>query len=462
MARNIRADALLSNYRNLRRLHWDGLSLWRARELCWAWVAADVHSCYCEVHHSGAGMKFWEKTAFAALVSLAVGSSAFAAEPTPALKQKFQETIASSKMSIVVKDGRLIGPGSDYLKSKAQAAHFFLIGEEHGVADIADTVRFLFDDLNQAGYRHFAIEVDPYMTEKVEVLLRRGGTKALAQWLASDETKLSLPFYSWSAEAKLAHRVVAAKESPAPALWGLDQVFIGAFGHLLREMSLNASHVEAKALAGKLADQARGDLEFVGKLELARLEELKSLMNPSADGRFVRLIDDMILSARIYAPFVGRAGLSVYAANLERENLMKRTFLSRYVAAGKPKVIFKFGGNHMMQGLSLTHVPSLGNFVSDFAASEGKRTFHLMVLCGPETKAGDFMGNPADCDYSIDKHFPELVGHVDATQPTLIDLAPWKEKPVRWAHLSEEVRGLIWAYDAILFVPNGKPARALK
>lgn len=407
-------------------------------------------------------MNLVKNVAFAAIFGIWFGTSTFAAEPTPELKQKFQETITASKLPILVKNGRFTGAGADYLKAKAQASQFFLIGEEHGVATIADSVRQLFVDLNAVGYRHFAIEVDPYMTAKMETELRRGGTAALTQMLSSNEARFSLPFYSWSAEAALAHSVVATKGSPTPALWGLDQVFIGAFAYLLRDMSVNASTEDAKLLAGGLADRAKGDLEFVGKLDLAELERLKSLMRPGADDVHLRLIDDMILSAKIYAPFVGKPGLSVYAANLERENLMKRVFLANYESAGKPKVFFKFGGNHMMQGLSATHVPSLANFVSDLATREGLKSFNLMVLCGPGAKAGDFMGNVADCEYSVDKHFPELASHVDGLQPTVIDLAPWKDRPARWAHLSEDVRNLVWAFDAILFIPNGKPAQFLK
>jgi hypothetical protein len=64
--------------------------------------------------------------------------------------------------------------------------------------------------------------------------------------------------------------------------------------------------------------------------------------------------------------------------------------------------------------------------------------------------------------FSVATSFPDLVGHVDAKAPTLFDLRAWKDKPRRWAHLAPDVREMIWAYDAILFVPNGTPAKALK
>jgi hypothetical protein len=171
----------------------------------------------------------------------------------------------------------------------------------------------------------------------------------------------------------------------------------------------------------------------------------------------------MILSARIYQPFVGvTTGFSGYAANLERENYMKRTFVARYRAAGTPKVFFKFGASHMMRGLSYTHVPSLTSFVHELAIGEGKNAFNVLVLCGPGTKAGDIMGNVAPCQIDLAKDLADLVPQVDAKKMTLFDLGPWKDRPRRWEHLPEGTRAMIWAYDAVLFVPNGTPAKPLK
>lgn len=391
-----------------------------------------------------------------------------AADPTPEeLKQKFQETISASRMVLAFKNGRLSGAGAEFLKARAGEAQFVLIGEEHGVATIADTVRAWFADLAPVGYRHFAIEVDPYMTAKVEALLRSGGTTALGQFLNTDDRKFSLPFYSWSAEAALAEAAVKANADSTPALWGLDQAFIGAAPVLFNDVATQASNAEARALAASLAGRAKGNLQFLGEVDVAELQKLRALLGDDKDRDLARLMDDIILSARIYQPFVTGQGLSVYAANLERENLMKRTFVARYREAerrdGKrPHVMFKFGGTHMMRGLSSTHVPTLATFVGDFALHEGVGAFNVMVLCGPGTKSGDLMGNAGPCEFDLATAFPDLVAHVDAMQPTLFDLRGWKDKPRRWEHLSAEARELIWAYDALLFVPNGKPAVFLK
>jgi len=401
-------------------------------------------------------------------VSICVCDAVVAAEPTrEELLQKFRETVEASRFPLDMKNGRLSGPGADFLKARAAESQFVLIGEEHGVATIAQTVQAYFADLNIAGFHHFAIEADPWMTAKVEALLRSGGTKALASFLNTGDRKLTVPFYNWSQEAALAAAVVHANSGDTQTLWGLDQVFIGAAGFLLDDIAQQAAGAEARAQAANLAAQGKGNLDFLGSVDIRELEKLRDLLNDPKDGAYKALMDDMILSARIYQPFVSGEGLSVYAANLERENLMKRTFLARYRAVeardGKaPRVFFKFGSNHMMRGLSSTHVPSLGNFVADFAQTEGVGAFNMVLLCGPGTKAGDFMGNEATCEFEFEKAFPDLMPYVDAKKPTLFDLRLWKDKPKRWAHLSPELREMIWAYDAMLFVPNGVPAKALK
>jgi hypothetical protein len=379
------------------------------------------------------------------------------------LKQKFQETLVQTRTTLEIKNGKLVGPGADALRARMAASQFVLIGEEHGVATIADTVRAMVPDLAQAGYRHFAIETDPYIAAKLEAMLRAGGTKAVTKFLSEDGYRFAIPFYNWSAEAALVDAAVKANASSKPALWGLDQVFIGASVALLNDIATQASNSEAKAMAAALAGRAKGNLEFLGKIDIGELTKLRGLLDADQDRPLAQLVDDMILSVRIYQPFVGvTTGLSGYGANLERETLMQRTFLKLYRESGQPKVFFKFGANHMMRGLSSSHVPSLGNFVADLAATEGKRAFHLLVLCGPGTKSGDLMGNSGPCSIDLAKDLPDLASQVDAKRLTLFDLAPWKDKPRRWAHLSEDVRAMIWAFDAVLFVPNGTPAKALQ
>jgi hypothetical protein len=398
--------------------------------------------------------------AAALLLLITVPASAQTAAPDPAAD--FAKTIAASRLVLTISDGRASGTAAAFLAGKAAASHFFLVGEEHGVATIADTIRALVPLLQAAGYQHFAVETDPYMTRIIEDRLRDGGVPALAEYMHREGNAISMPFFNWSAEAALAEAFLSGTaRSPQGGLWGLDQVFIGAYGPLLARIAAQTSDPAARELAGSLATQAKGNLDFLGKVDPVELDRLRAQLERAGDAALLPLLDDMILSRRIYAPFVGQSGWSAYQANRAREDLMKRNFLANYRAAGEPKALFKFGSNHMARGLSPTHVPSLGNFVAEMALSQAQDAFNLLVLCGPGTQAGDFLGNTASCEIDLAKAAPEVAASLDATHPTLFDLASWKDRPSQWRHLPDDLRSLLWAYDAVLVVPNGRPARLL-
>ena len=79
-----------------------------------------------------------------------------------------------------------------------------------------------------------------------------------------------------------------------------------------------------------------------------------------------------------------------YASNVQRSELMRRHFLDWYhaaVARGElaPRVVFKFGGNHMIRGSSLTDTYELGTFIPEFAFANGARALNVMVLAGKGT-----------------------------------------------------------------------------
>jgi hypothetical protein len=398
--------------------------------------------------------------AAAVLLCLSEPTYSEATKPDPALA--FPATIAASRMVLTTEGDNVGGAAAKFLADAASRAQFFLVGEEHGVATIADTVRALLPVLRSAGYDYFAVETDPYAARLVEDRLRAGGVPALASFLHEEGNATAIPFFNWVPEAALADAFLAGSAAdPRGNLWGLDQAFIGAYGLMLERIASDASDPATRELAARMATQAKGNLEYLGQSDATQFERLRQGLDASGDAALLDLVDGMILSRRIYAPFIGQPGLSAYAANRTREDLMKSNFLARYADAGRPKVLFKFGSNHMVRGLSPTHVPSLGSFVADLALAEGKHAFNLLVLCGPGTQAGDFMGSIGDCELDLAKLMPEAAAALDATRPTLFDLAPWKDQPRQWKHLAAELRELLWAYDALLVVPNGRPARPL-
>ena len=97
-------------------------------------------------------------------------------------------------------------------------------------------------------------------------------------------------------------------------------------------------------MAQAMAAEARADvIGWLAKVDRARIVALRDAI-PARDAAARRIADLLVQSAVIYSPFSGGQG-SWHRANLERETLMKRSFLGYYDAAAKrggppPRVLF--------------------------------------------------------------------------------------------------------------------------
>lgn len=71
---------------------------------------------------------------------------------------------------------------------------------------------------------------------------------------------------------------------------------------------------------------------------------------------------------------------TAYENSREREHSMKRVFMERYREAQEagdhlPRVIAKMGHWHLFRGIYRGNVPTFGNFLSEFAISNGMDSF---------------------------------------------------------------------------------------
>jgi hypothetical protein len=419
-----------------------------------------------------------KRIAFAvALAALAAPASAqVSVEVTPPPSVQLPEGAAPSALlpalvehsrrTARIESGRLVGEGGDFLRALGAQSQFVLIGEEHGNAGIADFTAALWRDLNAHGYNYYAIETDPWIAEHFERELRAGGVEAWTQFLQRRGHAASAPFMTWAPEARVAELVVETSQARRePALWGLDQVFLGAAPLLLRDIAATARDAEARRLAGAFADAAARDLNWLGNSNAQSLIDLRARLNHHRDRRYAELVEAMIASQRIYRPFTGGGG-EAWLANTEREMLMKTLFLERYRAAARadgepPRVMLKFGSYHMYRGASPTHVQGLGGFVTELAVQEGASALALHVTCGPGGFVGTLQQAPVACDGPFAENYDFLAPFVSAEEITVFDLRPWKMRPRRWEHLPPEIRQLIDAYDVLVVVPNGAASEFL-
>ncbi|MEK7727841.1 MAG: hypothetical protein AAB354_05465 [candidate division KSB1 bacterium] len=135
------------------------------------------------------------------------------------------QQLSEHKYTLALEDDALKGSGADFLLREAKAAQFFLIGEDHGIAEVPEFTSALFQQINTMGYHHFAIETGPLTAQ----LLKRLAAEPNAQQAFSafhKKNPFAVPFFNWQEEAAL---LVAALKGAKPGLqplWGLDQEFI--------------------------------------------------------------------------------------------------------------------------------------------------------------------------------------------------------------------------------------------
>lgn len=390
-------------------------------------------------------------SAMAAWAAMLLAPPCFAQTPAPpAAAPTLDDLLKSNTHAVKLAGTSLSGPGAGRIAAMARAADFLMLGEAHGSAGIAAYATAIAGIAEGAGFGATAIETDPLMAD---ILTREIKAGTLDAWFATDQRSRAIPFYFWREEAGFARTALGFGP-----LWGLDQSFIlGAHVHFdaIAAMTRNA---RLKAAASAMAVEARARLsDYLGATDPVRISALASLVDRRDPPGLKILIEQLAQSAAIYAPFTTGKG-SVFAANLKREAQMKRLFLAQWRAAGRPKTLFKFGANHLQTGLSATHVPSFGNFVSELALIEDKRATNIYLVCGPGASTATMDGGGVPCDGDFARDYAFLAPHLAPGAATLLETAALRDRPRLWRDLTETARGILWSYDALLIVTQGGPA----
>jgi hypothetical protein len=385
--------------------------------------------------------------------------------------------LSNHAMPVRLADGRLSGPGADFLVAQGGRSQFFLIGEDHGMRELPRLSAALFRALRPAGYAHLAVEVGPLSAERLEATLRAPG--GLAAWGRSVRADpWAVAFDAWREETEMAADAVAATGGRRGTIWGLDQEFIGAPAGLLRRLAALAPTGAARTLAaGYAADAVRADARVIAErnptiyymttapADLAA--RLTAAFRPAPGSEAARIIDELRVSREIYA---GQFDGHGYESNDQRAGLMKRHFVERYRAAraageATPRVLVKLGGYHSIRGRSYTGVFDVGNLLSEMAASNGGRSFHLFVLTPHGTRNAflPFAPDPAEKAHALnvaqDLDFMDARPLLAAAAPdawTVIDLRPLRgdAERGRLGRLDPGLRTLVWGYDAVLVIPQ--------
>jgi len=341
-------------------------------------------------------------------------------------------------------------------------------------------VQALLGELRPAGYNTFAIEVSPLQGGRLDAIAR--GSRAterldslMATWFSA------VPFYTLAEERSLLASAMTAQGSLAPMrIWGLDYD-VSADRLFLRELEALAppSGRAAVQRARELADSGFAAVSRPGRPDPSKLfawsapdsifTALRAALGskPSARGRAI--IDMFERTARINRLFLSGRG---YESNVMRSAYLRENFTKQFAAADRgggvtPRVLFKFGGSHMMRGLNYTHTLDIGTAATIIADSRGERSFNVLILGGPGSKSTRMNIMSLQYDALGDAEIED--DNVAWLRPAVAD-SGWSlfdMRAVRLDYLKRRTPSLspvqdrfLHAYDAIVVLKGSTPGTA--
>lgn len=373
-------------------------------------------------------------------------------------------------------DGRLSGAGAELLLAAGRDAQFFLIGEEHGVAEIPLVAAGLFRELAPAGYRHLAIETGEFMAAELNRRVLADTTGAAFAAFQRDYFP-GAPFYRWREDAALLRTAVHAAGGRDDVLWGLDYDIV-ADRYTLRRLRDIAPNPRARAAAESviarsdsalqqaLATQNPGLLMMFGGAD-DWYAPLREAYAPEPGSEADRIISLMQTTREINGLFGSRQG---YQSNLQRALLNKRQF-RRYLDAATardgrmPRVMMKFGSSHMVRGRSFTEVFDLGTLASEIADVHGSRSFGVLMLGGAGTTHAVIdprVFRSVEAPVETDGWVQPFYDAADPQRWTVFDLRPIRARIPRLGTLPDDMLKVLYGFDAVVILSGSGPQHDLE
>ena len=344
------------------------------------------------------------------------------------------EALRGNRLPITMTDGPA-GRGWDWLVKQARDAHFTLIGEEHGVAETAQLSAALFRSLRSSGYSRMAIELSPIIAQDIETAAKRGGLQGILNFFARPDTWS--PMYLRE-EAQFLAAVIDASPRNERVLWGLDRE-IFSDRYLISRLEARVPQ-RAKASFTRLKDastnafarqQQNPGPPFLFSDEPAVVSAVRAAW-PDPDRESDMILRTLEESLAINA--VARTG-TAWDSSDRRAQWKRDNFAALLRNASRrgspPKVMMKFGYNHMIRGANYVNIFDLGAMADEVATLNGGRAFHIIVLPGPGSRQAVL--GPARSFVSVssdefdefragDQRLTRVLSNADATGHEVIDL----------------------------------------
>jgi len=391
--------------------------------------------------------------------------------PLSAQDTTLTRLLLEHRHAVTLDGGRLAGAGGRMLVDDRRLARYTLVGEEHGIAEVPGLVSALLAELRPAGYNTFAMEVSPLQAKQLDAMTRRPTMRAeldtlLSSWFST------IPFYTLAEERALLESTMAPLGAAPPmTIWGLDYD-VSADRYYLAELETLAPP-SGKAVVRRARDVAEAGFVavrrdrnpgalFAWSAPDSVFTALRAAFGRSVPPRAKEIIDLFERTARINRAFLGGDG---YGSNTMRSAFIRQNFAD-YLAASsgttRPRVLFKFGGSHVMRGMNYTHTLDIGTAATIDAESRGERVYHVLFVGGPgrqtarmnifalqyEPRAG------AEID---DSNIAWLKAALPSSGTVLFDIRSVRAAYVRRPNRLTIQDRFLHAYDAIVVVADSKP-----
>jgi len=393
----------------------------------------------------------------------------------PSAGERLTDALKSATSPITVSStGELGDTGGKLMTDAIEHAQFVLLGESHFSRETPKLAAAVCRAMHPDSY---AVEVGPYAAAYVNGLLASPDRKAQME-KRERAHPANMAFLDDEQENDLAASCSAFSRNKSFALWGLDQEFLGAASVLLMQMDAQHNgptaaaairlatekdrHAEASARSS--GDATQLFLVSATDDDVSALEAALAVDGTSESRAILR---EFAESRRIYRLNLARSPDS----NAARASLLKQHFLDHYRAlqqtTAAPRILLKFGDNHMWKGFNDLHQLDLGDFVAELASVEHTTSLHIQVIAARGTLA-DLGGyaRPMKSESFVLSDVPEyswlrpVIDMIPADQGAgprgvVVDLRKLRfrkmEMPIEWEHL-------VYGYDLLVMLPEFTPA----
>jgi hypothetical protein len=179
--------------------------------------------------------------------------------------------------------------------------------------------------------------------------------------------------------------------------------------------------------------------------------------NPDRDSDTILRTLEESLAISTAARTVGPWASGQRRAQWNRNNLAAR-LKEEQVRGTPPKVMLKFGFNHMIRGANFFNIFDLGAMTDEVAALSGGRAFHILVLPGPGSRQAvlgpgrsfvSVSSDEFDEFRAGDQRLTRVLSNATATGHEVIDLRPLRTLAMRGLEgWNPDVVRTIHGYDA--------------